>query len=554
MKINKDQFLFVPLGGAGEIGMNLNLYHYQGKWLIADCGAGFAEDQFPGIEMIVPDINFAVKHKKDILGILITHIHEDHFGAVQYLWEYLECPIFATEFAANYLKRRLFDQRVKLANEINLFKQADKFALGPFTVELVPLCHSAPEMQALVIGTDKGKVFHTGDWKFDSNPIIGEVNDEELLKKYGQEGVLAVIGDSTNVFNEEHSGSEGALQESMHKIIQDCKGLVVVTTFASNLARVHGLLEIAKKLGKKVILAGKTLHRITQTAIDCNYLTEFTGLIVDDRNFNKFPRNELMIIATGCQGEPLAAVTKMANKSHPTIALKRGDNVIFSSKIIPGNEKKIFRLFNKLVELGIEVLTERDHFVHVSGHPSKQELAKLYNLLKPEIVIPVHGELIHMHEHAKFARSLGIKKVIEVKNGDVVQLEKQSPKKIGSVEARELGIYGSLFLAADSNVLKQRRRMRDDGIIFISVILSKTNKILHKPMVCAPGFLDSIEHKELLDYITDALVSMLKHELRSGNSAPKKESIEKEIRNRVKNIVKTEIEKCPDIQVLVQIV
>jgi ribonuclease J len=554
---HKGNFLFLPLGGAGEIGMNLNLYQYKGKWLMVDCGAGFAEDYLPGVSLIVPDINFIVKHQKDLLGIVITHIHEDHIGGVQYLWEALRCPIYATPLASSFLKARLaeIDRNVNFVNQMKIHEILPKgnITVGPFEVAMVPLCHSTPEMQALVIKTELGSVFHTGDWKFDSNPLVGEVNDEKLLKSYGDEGVLALVGDSTNIFNSDFSGSEGDLRSSLIDLMAGCDKMVVVTTFASNIARLETLLLAAKQLGRVVVLAGRSVKRIVSAAKENGYLKDIDAFI-DEKEIGKYPREKLLIISTGCQGEPLAALTKMSNGSHPRLRLTPGDTVIFSSKIIPGNDKKIFRVFNNLVKLGIEVFTERDHFVHVSGHPGKKELEKLYKLIRPNTLIPVHGEHTHMHEHAKLGRALGIKNVIEVENGDVVKLAPAQPTKVGKVEAGEIAIDGYLMLRPSSPIMKMRRRIQLDGVVIATIIFSQNFLLKTDPVISAPGCLDEIEDKHLIIFIQDEIRAIIDNNLPKGKIQAIIESYQKQIKSLIKSVLKAEIGKAPEIQVNIRII
>ncbi len=553
----KNDFLFLPLGGSGEIGMNLNLYQYKSKWLMVDCGAGFAEDYLPGVNLIVPDISFIVKHKKDLLGIVITHIHEDHIGGVQYLWESLRCPIYATPLAVTFLRGRLaeLDRKANFVHQIKIHEvpQKSNIAIGPFEVSMVPLCHSTPEMQALVIKTELGSVFHTGDWKFDDNPLVGEVNDEKLLGSYGDKGILALIGDSTNVFNNDSSGSEGNLRKSLTDLISGCSKLVVVTTFASNIARLESLIFAAQQVGRVVVLAGRSIKRIINVAKETGYLQNIE-LFIDEQDVGKYSRDKILIISTGCQGEPLAAMTKMSNGSHPRLRLTPGDSVIFSSKIIPGNDKKIFRVFNNLVKLGIEVYTERDHFVHVSGHPSKKELERLYKLIRPKIAIPVHGEHTHIHEHAKLARALGVQTVFEVANGDVVKLAPNKPEKIHKVEAGVMAIDGHRLLKSSAPVMKMRRKIQSDGVVIATLFFSQNFILKVDPILSVPGCLDEIEDKHFITYIQDEIRAIIDNNLPHGKMKLVVEMYQKQVKSLIRSILKTEIGKMPEIQVNIRII
>jgi ribonuclease J len=551
--INKhsDELIFIPLGGSGEIGMNFNLYYYKGKWLILDCGSGFAEDYLPGIDILVPDISYILKHKKDLLGIVVTHAHEDHIGALQHLWETLDCPLYTTPFTAEFLRIRFSENRQDLPHDIIELSEGSKTKIGPFGIDVVPLSHSAPEMQAVVIKTDLGKVFHTGDWKFDANPVVGTVNDEKLLAQYGKDGVLAVVGDSTNVFTEDHSGSEGELKESLIDIIAGCKNMVVVGSFASNVGRIESIVEAASKAGRQILLLGKSLKRVLKAARNVGYLKNMPALI-DEKAAAKVARHKLLVLATGCQGEPLAAVTKLAHNTHQSIKLTKGDSVIFSSKIIHGNEKKIARVCNKLVKLGVEVLTERDHFVHVSGHPSRKELEKLYSLLKPEVVIPVHGEHVHMHEHAKLARKWGVKHAVEVENGSVLRLAPGVPEIVGKVEAGELAVYGHTFLKPDSNVMKARRKLCIDGFMVVILLIGHNHSLRAEPIIISPGYLDANDNHELISHLKTEIKLFL-HERAGTISTKKLDDLEILVEQRVRSILKIEIGRVPIIEVVAQV-
>ncbi|WPY00279.1 Ribonuclease J [Candidatus Trichorickettsia mobilis] len=549
-KNHHENLLFIPLGGSNEIGINVNLYHYKGKWLMIDCGSGFADEYLPGVEMLVANLDFIAARKKDLVGLVLTHAHEDHLGAVQYLWNSIQCPIYATTFTANFLKLRLAEYSFAKNIKINTVSPGSKIDLSPFSLEMASLTHSAPEMQAIMIRTEAGNILHTGDWKFDYDPVIGKCADEDLLKKYGDEGVLALVCDSTNVFNTGTSGSEGDVRKSIVDIIAGCPKLVVVTTFASNLARLDTLIHAGQQTGRKVALTGRSLHRMLLAAQDSGYLTDIAPL-VDERDIARFRREELLIIATGCQGEAMAAMAKMASNNHHSIKLAPKDTVIFSSKIIPGNEKKIFRLFNVCVKAGIEVITERDHFVHVSGHPAIDELKKMYSLIRPQLCIPVHGEPVHIHEHAKLAKKSGIPQTVEVENGSVVLLDAVYSKIIGKVDTGYLAVDGNYLLPAESSIFKMRRKMRDTGIVIVSVVVDKHGKI-SKPIISTPGVLDPQDDLELINDIKNEVVEKL-NILKSNTSGRlTNDQIEEATRSTLRRVIKQEINKSPSIIVNVQ--
>ena len=543
-----DELLFLPLGGSGEIGMNVNLYHYKGKWIMVDLGAGFADDYLPGVDMIVADISFITKYKDDLIGIVLTHAHEDHLGAVQYLWNELQCPIYTTPFTAAFLKAKISEMSFAGEVPINEVACGSSFDLGPFTIEMIPLTHSAPEMQALVIRTELGNIMHTGDWKFDHDPMIGEAADEARLKAYGDEGILAMIGDSTNVFTPGTSGSEGDLRKSMIKLVGEQKKMVAVTTFASNVARIETIAKAAEANGRRVVLAGRSLWRITRAAQSAGYLTDIDFL--PDTEMGRYPREKLLVICTGCQGEVLAATNKIANGNHPTVKLTPGDTVIFSSKIIPGNDKTIFRLFNQLVKMGIEVLTEKDHFVHVSGHPSKDELEKMVKLIRPKVLIPVHGELVHIHEHARLGKEWGVPTSIQVANGDVVKLAPGKAERIEKVQAGELAIDGYFLLSPSSPVMKTRRRLQNEGIIIITLLMEKPGSLYADPIIFTPGCLDPQEDSELIAYMSDEIRDAL------GNVGSKTkitdDMIYNQVRAAVRRIMKQEVGKSPLIEIHIE--
>lgn len=537
---HKGELLFLPLGGSGEIGMNLNLYHYQGKWLIIDLGIGFVTDYCPGTEVMVPNIEFIEKHRENIVGLVLTHAHEDHLGAVPYLWNDLQCPIYTTKFTSAVLKAKFSESGVGKSAKIHELELNSRFSVGPFDLELRGMTHSIPEMHAVMIRTDKGNILHTGDWKIDNNPMIGESIDEKALKKLGKEGILAMVGDSTNIFHEGHSGSEGELSESLEKIIKSISsGMIVVTTFASNIARVYSIAKSAQAAGRQVALAGRSLKRMYDAAVQCGYLSDLSPLLSED-SIGHIKKENLLLICTGSQGEPLAAMNKLANETHHKLKISKGDTVIFSSKIIPGNDKRIYALMNKLCKRGIEVLTERDHFVHVSGHPARQEVAKLYELLKPKISIPVHGEAMHIHEHAKFAKSCGVPIAHEVANGDVLRISEEGVDRIATVTSGYMVIDGNFILSPDSSVMKIRRRMVEAGIVVVTVIITKDSSI--KSTVIAPGLLDEYEDRELLLEISEEASDFV-----LTNRRKSYDTIEKGLRTIVKRLIKKETGKDPFI-------
>lgn len=539
-KYKKDDLLFLPLGGAGEIGMNVNLYHYKGKWIMFDLGAGFADDTMPGVDMMAPDLEFVYKHKKDFLGVVLTHAHEDHIGAVTYLWGQLQCPLYTTKFTASVIKAKLEGDGIPYAGKINIVEPNSTFDVGPFNIELVQITHSIPEMNGAIINTEYGRIMHTGDWKIDPDPVIGETTDEKRLRGYGDEGVLCMVCDSTNVLNEGHSGSEGDLLDSLTEIIGEQKKFVAVTTFASNVARIDTIARAAEKNGRKVALLGRSLGRIVAAAKENGYLQDIQ--FINERQISRMRKDEVLCICTGCQGEPMAATSKLVHGTHPVIRLTPGDTVIFSSKVIPGNEKKIYRMHNKLLHMGIEVVTEKDHFVHVSGHPCREELKHMYEMLRPEIAIPVHGEALHIHEHIKLARSLGVPKQVEVANGTMVRIAPGEPERLGEEHFGYLGVDGFLLTPIDGEVMKMRRKMMLEGIVFVSLMLNKKGKSVRRPAIFTPGVLDERENAGFIGAIADEVEGNLH---RAGGKSDDK--IANTVQKTVRNFLKREIGKYPKV-------
>lgn len=488
------ELLFIPLGGTGEIGMNFNVYGKEGKWLIIDCGTGFAED-IPGVTMIVPNIDFIKENKEDIVGMVITHAHEDHLGAVQHLWKEIGCPIYTTNFTANFLRARLRDCRISDI-QINEVEEGNLF-VDPFDLELIPMTHSIPEMHSVAIKTENGIVFHSGDWKLDDDPVVGKKSNEERLIELGKEGVLSIICDSTNVFSEGHSGSEGELYENIKEVVNEAEKLIAFSLFASNIARIHTIAKIAKETGRSVVVLGRSLDRSISAAIQSGYLEEFTFL--NPNEAVNLEREKTLLLCTGCQGDVLAATNRLSLGTHSVFQLEKGDTVVFSSRIIPGNERKIFASLNRFISMGVNIVTERSKKIHVSGHPYRDELKKMYEMLKPKTVIPVHGEPMHIQEHARLAQSCGIEQ-LEIKNGDVIQFSSSGAKKIDSIETGFLCLDGRFLCDPLSRHIRERRRMQDSGMILIVLLVDRRhNELIKRPSVMSPGF--NSDHK-LLDRIS----------------------------------------------------
>ncbi|MBJ7500602.1 MAG: ribonuclease J [Sphingopyxis sp.] len=464
------ELLFLALGGSGEIGMNANLYGCDGKWIMLDLGVTFGSHDYPGIDIVMPDLEFIEDRKKDLLGIVLTHGHEDHIGAIPYLAADLGVPLYANRFTAGLIAHKLAEEGLEKEVEIKVVDIDDSFQLGPFGIRLIPLAHSILEMSAAVIDTPYGRVFHTGDWKLDEQPILGQPATAAALTAVGDEGIDVLVCDSTNAFNPEASGSEGGLRKGLEQAVGAAKGRVVVTTFASNAARLATLGAVAKATGRTLCVAGRSLDRILGVARSVGYLKDFPPTIDFDEAM-RLPRDKVMVIATGGQGEPRAALARMAADIHQ-IKLEAGDTVVFSSKQIPGNEVAIGRIMNQLAAKDVLTVTEKQAHIHVSGHPGQPELAALYGWLRPRLVVPVHGEIRHMHEQARFALEKGVPDALVQENGDLVQLAPGSAKIVERVRAGRLILDGDVILPADGETINERRKLSLNGHITVAVIFS----------------------------------------------------------------------------------
>lgn len=495
--MHSDELVLLPLGGAGEIGMNFNAYGFgppdERKWIVVDCGVLFGrETDTPGIDIIMPDIRFLEERSEDVLGIVLTHAHEDHIGAIGHLWPLLQCPMYATPFTARLMEDKLAEAGLQDRVKTRVVPLGGRITLGPFDIEFHSITHSIPEPNALVIRTPLGTVMHTGDWKLDPDPLIGEATDEAAFRKIGDEGVLAMVCDSTNALVQGHSGSEGDVKKGLTELIGTLKGKVAVTGFASNLARLQSVAEAAQVHGRKVALVGRSMHRITGAARETGYLDDFPSLI-DEDEAAQLPDNRVLYLCTGSQGEPRAALARIARGDHPTVQLGEGDAVIFSSRIIPGNDIAIHELHNQLSALGVEVLTVEDHFVHVSGHPCRDELSEMYRWVRPQIAVPVHGELRHMSEHARLARSLQVPQAVVVQNGDMLRLAPGRAMVIDEVPAGRVYMDGRVMTEADAGLTRHRRAMAFAGFIGITLALDGKNRIAGEPSFFFEGVPEEVQ-------------------------------------------------------------
>jgi ribonuclease J len=507
-KPTADELLFLPLGGAGEIGMNLNLYGHAGKWLMIDLGVTFGGDETPSIEVIMPDPQFITERAQDLCGLVLTHAHEDHIGAVPYLWPKLKCPLYATPFTASVLRRKLTEAGLQNQAKITEIPMSGKFKVGPFELELITLTHSIPEPNAVVLRTKLGTVLHTGDWKLDPGPVIGETTDEQALRRLGDGNVLAMICDSTNVFVEGTSGSEADILPEMTALIKERNGRVAVGCFASNVARLETITRAAMANDRQVALVGRSLYRMVEAARENGYLTNLPEFI-EEHDVGFFPREKIVMICTGSQGEPRAALSRIAKGEHPHVELHEGDAVIFSSRVIPGNEKSIGLLQNNLIHRGIEVITDHDEAIHVSGHPARDELTEMYQWVRPQIAVPVHGEARHIHEHAALARICQVPQQVEAANGAVIRLAPGPAEIIARVPHGRLGLDGKSLVPMTSEVVKHRHRLGYNGVILVSLVMNWRGDLIADPQVTLEGLLEGGPEADAKNAISDAVADVI---------------------------------------------
>ena len=532
--MNKNELIFCPLGGSGQIGGNMNLYAYGNeenqKWIIVDTGVSFADDSIPGVDLIYPDPAFIIDKKNDLLGIVLTHAHEDHIGAISHIWPDLKCNIYATPFTSVLIQEKFKEKKIDISNYLKIVKLNGKIELGPFNIEFVSLTHSILEPNGLSIKTPAGMVLHTGDWKIDPNPLIGDKINEKKLKEIGNNKVLAMICDSTNIFSPGRAGSESDVRESLLKIMSLKSKRIIVTSFASNVARMETIFYCAEKINRQVCLVGRSMNRIFKAAKQCGYLQNIQNPI-DPRESKNFPREKLVFLCTGSQGEPMGAMKRITKGIHPDVFIEKGDTVIFSSKIIPGNEKKLYSLHNDLVRQEIELVTEETDFVHVSGHPNRDDLKDMYNWVKPESIIPVHGEHRHMNEHIRFAKEMQIPHALRIEDGDVVRIYPgQNPKVIDKAPSGKMYLDGNIAVGENSQSIKERRNLSLNGYLEITLILNNSGK-LNKPVISYRGIPENNFDEKIIFEMEDKIFNTCR-------------SFSMKNKNQEKNLIETIKQNC----------
>ena len=488
MNTATNDLAFLPLGGTGEIGMNLNLYRHAGQWLAIDCGIGFGGAEHPEVDVMMADPSFIAERRDRLVGLVITHAHEDHIGAVAWLWPQLRCPIYATPFAAAVLRRKLAEVQLQNQATIHVIPPGARFDVKPFSLQFIRMAHSIPESQALVIRAGGAVVLHTGDWKLDPDPLLGPPTDETALAALGDEGVLAIVCDSTNAMVDGHSGSEGDVRRSLIELIASLRGRIAVTCFASNVARVESIALAARAAGRSVAVVGRSLRNLDAAARSCGYLKGIPPFLDEDQA-NDVPDENLLIIVTGSQGEARSALARIAMDTHPRIELGNGDTVVFSSRMIPGNERAIGTVQDNLARRGVHLITDHDHMVHVSGHPAREELRRMYQLVRPRFSVPVHGEWRHMSAHAELARDLGVKPIL-IEDGDILQLSPGAPDVVDSAPIGRLVLDGARLVPLLGNVMGARRRMLFNGVVIASVAVDQAGKVVGRPRLSAPGLFE----------------------------------------------------------------
>ena len=543
----KDQLIFCPLGGSGEIGMNMNLFSYgkpdNQKWLIVDIGVTFADDTLPGIDLIYPDPGFIIDKKDDLLGIILTHAHEDHIGAIAHIWPQLKCNIYATPFTSVLIKEKFKEKKIEIGNNLKIVDLNGTVKLGPFKIEFITLTHSILEPNGLSIETPVGTILHTGDWKCDPNPLIGNTINEKKLKQIGAQGVLAMICDSTNIFNPGRAGSELDVRQSLLKIMQNKNKRIIVTSFASNVARMETIFYCAKKIERQISLVGRSMHRIYKAARQCGYLKNVIDPI-DSREAKKISREKIVYLCTGSQGEPMGAMMRIAHYVHPDVFIEKDDTVIFSSKIIPGNEKKLYSLHNQLVKNGIEVISEENEFVHVSGHPNQEDLKDMYNWVKPKAIIPVHGEHRHMMEHINFAKEMQVPYPVQIENGDIVQIYPgNEPHVVDKAPVGRMYVDGNISISEDSQSIKERKNLANNGYLEVTIIINNKGKVIKKPIFSFKGLPIESQNDDFIFDLEDEVKKTSR--TFSLNNSKQENILIEELKKNCRKLVKEKTGKKP---------
>tara|TARA_A100001011_G_C14313629_1_gene846853 strand:- start:212 stop:1873 length:1662 start_codon:yes stop_codon:yes gene_type:complete len=544
--MTKEQLIFCPLGGSGEIGGNMNLYAYgredNQKWIIVDMGVSFADDSVPGVDLIMPDAGFIIDKKKDLLGIVLTHAHEDHIGAVVHIWPQLKCKLYATPFTAALILEKFKEKKIDISSFLVVVPLNSKIKLDNFEIDFVTLTHSILEPNGLSIKTPLGTILHTGDWKIDPNPLIGSRIDENKLKSIGDSNVSAMICDSTNIFSPGRAGSESEVRDSLLRIMEIKPNRILVTSFASNVARMESIFYCAKKTGRNICLVGRSMQRIYKVARKCGYLQ---GIIepLEPRDAKKVAKNKILYLATGSQGEPMGAMNRIINGIHPDVHLEKDDCIIFSSKIIPGNEKKLYHLQNLIVKNKIEMISEENAFVHVSGHPNRDDLKDMYKWVKPQCVIPVHGEHRHMAEHVSFAKEMQVPKTLLIENGDIVKiLPGEKPQIIDKAPSGKIYLDGSINVETDSQSIKDRKNLSINGYLEITLIVSNNGK-MKKPVISYKGIPEKDEQNSFIFDMEDEILNICRTFSMDNNR--QQHNLIETIKQNCKKIVREKTGKKP---------
>ncbi|WP_411288804.1 ribonuclease J [Phenylobacterium sp.] len=534
----QDELVFLPLGGSNEIGMNFNLYGYgpphDRQWIVVDLGITFGDQTTPGVEVILPDPTFIEAHAHRILGIVLTHAHEDHIGAVSRLWPRMKAPLYATPFTAFILREKLREEGLLEEAHITEIPLGGKIKLGPFELDLITLTHSIPEPNGIAIRTPLGTILHTGDWKIDPDPLLGPPTDSDAIRRLGDEGILAMVCDSTNVFVDGHAGSESDVRDALIPLIGGLKGKVAVACFASNVARMDSVIRAAEAAGRRVALVGRSMHRMAAAAKSVGLMADIKAFI-PDTEAKQFPGNKILYLCTGSQGEARAALSRIAEGSHPHVSLGQGDACIFSSRVIPGNDIPIRTLQNKLADRGVRLYTERDHpGIHVSGHPCRDELAQMYAWARPQIAVPTHGERRHLLEHAAFARDLQVPQQVTPRNGDMVRLAPGRAEIIEEVPAGRLYVDGGMVTPENGDALRERRHAAFNGVIAVSVVLDGRGQIVSGPQVRTLGLPNDADNSvdDVLDDLADEAEEAVKR--MKGANRDDDEAIETAISRSIK--------------------